>query len=173
MTKSNGKTTKTEDQEVKSEKSESGALLQIGDTLQLLIVGLLDGTSTIFRSVFGTVKDSAVFAIRSSKEVSDEFGKSLKTCILGTIEGTHEVSVKAADTFGKTLVDLSQCAYDTGAKVGNIAKTACLNAIKGTSEVIEELFGRIRSGVSVIPFERFRLGKKKVVNAGTENLENN
>ena len=164
MTKSNGKTTKTEDQEVKSEKNDSGALLQIGDTLQLLIVGLLDGTSTIFRSVFGTVKDSAVFAIRSSKEVSDEFGKSLKTCILGTIEGTHEVSVKGANTFGKAVVDLTQCTFDTSSKVGNITKSAAINSIRGTAEVLEELFGKIKSGVSVIPFDRFRLSKKKAEN---------
>ena len=163
MTKTNGKSI-----------NETGFLVQMGETLQTAIVGVLDGSSTIFRSILGTFKDSAVFAIRSAREVSDEAGKSLKSCTLGTIEGTHEVSVKAANALGKTVVDLSQCTYDTGAKVGGIAKNAALNSIRGVSEVGEELFGKIRSGVgSVIPFERIRLGKKKIVNAQAENLENN
>ena len=144
-------------------KNESGFLIQIGETLQTAIVGILDGSSTIFRTVLGTFKDSLVFTIRSTKEVSDELGKSVKSSTLGTIEGTHEVSTKAAQTIGKTIVDLSQCTYDTGAKVGNIAKAAALNTIKGTSEVTEELFGKIKSGVGgVIPFDKIRLGKRKI-----------
>ena len=147
-----------------SQTSETGFLLQIGETLQTAIVGILDGSSTIFRSVFGTFKDSTVFAIRSTKEVSDEFGKSLKSSALGTIEGTYEVSVKAANVFGRTVVDLSQCVYDTSAKVGNITKSLALNTIRGTAEVGQELFGKIKSGVGgVIPFDRLQLGKKKVV----------
>ena len=146
-----------------SNLNESGFLLQLGETLQTAIVGVLDGSSTIFRSVLGTVKDSAVFAIRSSKEVSDELGKSVKSSTLGTIEGTHEISVKSAHTFGKIVVDLSQCTYDTGAKVGNIAKSAALNSIRGTAEVTHELLGKIKSGVGeVIPMDKIRFGKKKV-----------
>ena len=171
MTKANGKSLKAESTE---QKNEPGSLLQIGETLQTVIVGVLDGTSTIFRSVLGTFKDSAVFAIRSTKEVSDEIGKSLKSSILGTIEGTHEVSTKAANTFGKTLVDLSQCTYNTGAKVGNITKAAALNTIQGTAEITEELFGKIKSGVgSVINLDRIRLDKKKVINGPSEPVENN
>ncbi len=173
MTKHNGKTNKQENIEASPEKNEQGYLLQTGETLQQVIVGILDGTSTILRSIVGTFKDSAVFTVRSTREVTDEIGKSIKSGTLGTIEGTHEISTKAANAFGKTLVDLSQCAYNTGSKVGDITKTACLNTIRGTSEVIEELFGKIKSGVSIIPFERFRLGKKKVVNASPENTENN
>ena len=172
MTKPNGKTNKSENHETKSEKSDSGHLLQIGETLQTAIVGVLDGSSTIFRSVLGTFKDSTVFAIRSLREVSDEAGKSIKSSTLGTIEGTHEVSVKALSAIGKTLVDLSQCAYDTSAKVGSIAKNACLNTIRGTAEVSEELFGKIKSGaLKVIPFDRF--SKKKIVGGPSENVENN
>ena len=149
--------------------SEAGFLLQIGEMLQTAIVGILDGSSTIFRTVFGTIKDTAVFVIRSTKEVSDEIGKSLKSCTLGTIEGTHEVSIKAANTFGKTILDLSQCTYDTGAKVGNIVKSAALNTIRGTAEVSNELLGKIKSSVDgVISFDRLQLGKKKVVNVSTE-----
>ena len=163
MAKNNGNTT-----------SEVGFLVQIGETLQTAIVGVLDGSSTIFRSVFGTFKDSTVFAIRSSREVADELGKSIKGCTLGTIEGTHEISVKAAHTFSKTIVDLSQCTYDTSAKVGNILKNASLNTIRGTAEVTNELFGKIKSGVGgVIPFERLKIGKKKVVNGPVGELENN
>ncbi len=174
MTKTNGKF-KTEKQEVKDEKKdEQGSLLQIGEALQIAIVAVLDGTSTIFRSVLGTFKDSAIFAIRSTKEVSDEFGSSLKSSTLNTIDGSREISVKAANTFGKTLVDLTQCTYDTSAKVGSITKEAALNTIRGSSEVVEELFGKIKSGVgSVIQLDKFRLGKKKAVNAPIENVENN
>ncbi|MBI3589777.1 MAG: hypothetical protein HY094_00140 [Candidatus Melainabacteria bacterium] len=163
MTKTNGKTL-----------NETGFLLQAGETLQTAIVGVLDGSSTIFRSIFGTLKDSAVFAIRSTKEVTDEMGRSVKSSTLGTIEGTHEVSVKAANTLGKAIVDLSQCAYNTGAKVGDIAKTAALNTIRGTAEIGEELFGKIKSSVGgVINLEKVRLGKKKIVNGPGENIENN
>ena len=155
-------------------KNETGFLLQIGETLQTAIVGVLDGSSTIFRSVFGTFKDSAVFAIRSTKEVSDEVGKSMKSSALGTIEGTHEVSVKAANALGKLIVDLSQCTYDTGAKVGNIAKSAALNTIRGTAEIGEELFGKIKSSVGgVINLDKARLGKKKIVNGPPTDVENN
>ena len=155
-------------------KNEQGSLPQIGETLQTAIVGVLDGTSTIFRSVLGTFKDSTVFAIRSTKEVSDEVGKSLKSRILGTIEGTHEVSTKAANTFGKTVVDLTQCTYNTGARIGDIAKTAALNTIRGTAEVTEELFGKIKSGVGgVINLESIRLGKKKIVNGPVSDVEKN
>lgn len=161
MSKTNGTTS-----------NESGSLVQIGETLQTVIVGILDGSSTIFRSVLGTFKDSAVFAIRSGREVSDELGKSLKSSTLGTIEGTNEITVKAANAFGKIVVDLSQCSYDTTAKVGNIAKSAALNAIRGTAEVAEELCGKIKSGVSIISLDKFRFGKKKIVNAPTE-TENN
>lgn len=154
MTKQNGNTS-----------NESGSLLQIGEILQTVIVGILDGSSTIFRSVLGTFKDSAVFAIRSGREVSDELGKSLKSSTLGTIEGTHEVTVKAANAFGKIVVDLSQCSYDTGSKVGNIAKSAALNTIRGAAEVSNELLGKIKSGVGVvIPLEKIRFGKKNVEN---------
>ena len=178
MTKSNGRNIKierVEKQEIKDERKEDqGTLLQMGETLQTAIVSILDGTSTIFRSVLGTFKDSAIFAIRSTKEVSDEFGSSLKSSTLNTIDGSREVSVKVVGTFGKTLIDLSQCAYDTGAKVGNITKTAALSAIRGSSEVVEELFGKIKSGVgSVIPIDRLRFGRKKIVNSSIEDLENN
>ena len=163
MTKTNGNV-----------KNESGSLVQIGETLQTAIVGILDGTSTIFRSIIGTFKDSTVFAIRSTKEITDEIGESIKSSTLGAIEGTHEVSVKSANTLGKAVVDLSQCTYDTSAKVGNIAKSAALNTIKGTSEVCEELFGKIKSGVgSVINLEKVRFGKKSVVNGPTSDFENN
>ena len=162
MTKSNGTT------------NETGFLLQIGETLQTAIVGVLDGTSTIFRSVLGTFKDSAVFTVRSVKEVSDEIGKSVKSSTLGTIEGTHEISTKAAHALGKTIVDLSQCTYDTGAKVGNIAKSAALNTIRGTAEIGNELFGKIKSGVGgVINIDTIKFGKKKIVNAPSETTENN
>ena len=175
MTKTNGKQNKVEKLEAKDEKKdEQGSLVQIGETLQTAIVAVLDGTSTIFRSVFGTFKDSAIFAIRSTKEVSDEFGSNLKSSTLNTIDGSREVSVKAASTFGKTVVDLTQCAYDTGAKVGSIAKEASLNTIRGSSEVVEELFGKIKSGVgSVISLDRIRLGRKQIVNSSVENIENN
>ena len=171
MTKSNGKTNKSEIRdEKKEEKDEQGSLMQMGETLQTAIVSVLDGTSTIFRSVLGTIKDSTIFAIRSTKEVSDEFGSNLKSSTLNTIDGSREVSVKAVSTFGKTLVDLSQCAYDTGAKVGNITKTAALSAIRGSSEVVEELFGKIKSGVgSVIPMDKLRFGRKKIVNSSVDN----
>ena len=162
MTKNNGQTI----------SNEQGSLLQIGETLQSVIVGILDGSSTIFRSVLGTFKDSAVFAIRSAKEVSDEAGKSIKSSTLGTIEGTNEITVKAANALGKIVVDLSQCTYDTGGKVGKIAKSAALNTIRGTAEVAEELCGKIKSGVGgVINLDRVRLGKK-IVNAPGE-VENN
>ena len=163
MTKNNGQTI----------SNEQGSLLQIGETLQSVIVGILDGSSTIFRSVLGTFKDSAVFAIRSAKEVSDEAGKSIKSSTLGTIEGTNEITVKAANALGKIVVDLSQCTYDTGGKVGKIAKSAALNTIRGTAEVAEELCGKIKSGVGgVINLDRVRFGKKKIVNAPGE-IENN
>lgn len=172
MTKGNGKSSKNGNIDLKSEKAETGPLLQMGETIQQAIVSILDGSSTIFRSVFGTFKDSTVFAIRSTREVSDEFGKSLKGCILGTIEGTHEVSTKAASSFGKTFVDLSQCAYDTGSKVGNVAKSAALNTIRGSAEVLEELFGKIKSGAfGVIPLEKFKLGKKTEVIQSTDTDE--
>lgn len=162
MAQGNGKTTKCD---------ETGPVLQIGETIQQAIVSVLDGSSTIFRTVFGTFKDTAVFAIRSTREVSDEFGKSIKGCLLGTIDGTHEVSIKAVTTFGKTIVDLSQCTYDTSSKVGNIAKAAALNTIRGTAEVAEELFGKIKSGVSgVIPLDRIRLGKKVEVVGSSESV---
>ena len=178
MTKSNGRNIKIErieEQKMKDEnKDEQGSLLQMGETLQTAIVSVLDGTSTIFRSVFGTFKDSAIFAIRSTKEVSDEFGSNLKSSTLNTIDGSREISVKAAITFGKTLVDLSQCAYDTSTKVGSIAKEAALNTIRGSSEVVEELCGKIKSGVGgVIPMDRIRFGRKKIVNSSIEDLENN
>ncbi len=190
-----------------STKQETGFLIQAGETLQTAIVGVLDGSSTIFRSILGTFKDSTVFAIRSTKEVSNEIGgvvtdsikktidetknisiegtkvgfgfinevgKNLKSSTLNTIEGTQEVSVKAANTLGKTLVDLSQCTYDTSAKIGNIAKGAAINTIRGTSEIGEELFGKIKSSVGgVINIEKFKLGKKKIVNAPTIDVENN
>lgn len=166
--KANGKS-KAEHAEHKVEKNEMGTLLQVGETLQTAIVCVLDGTSTIFRSVVGTFKDSSVFAIRAGKEVSDEFGKSLKGATLGTIEGTHEVSVKAANTLGRTVVDLAQCTYDVSSKVGSITKNAALNTIRGTAEISNELVGKIRSGVGgVIPLDRIRFGKKKVVNAPSE-----
>lgn len=153
--------------------NESGFLLQLGETLQTAIVGVLDGSSTIFRSVLGTFKDSAVFAIRSTKEVSDELGNSVKSSALGTIEGTHEISVKSAHTAGKMVVDLSQCTYDTGVKVGNIAKSAALNSIRGTAEVANELLGKIKSGVGgVIDMDKIRLLGKKTVNS-SEKIENN
>lgn len=154
MTKPNGNTT-----------SEQGSLLQIGETLQTAIVGVLDGSSTVFRSILGTFKDSTIFAIRSGREVSDELGKSFRSCALGTIDGSREITVKAASTFGKTAIDLTQCAYDTSAKIGNITKSACLNTIRGTAEVTEELFGKIKSGVgSVISFDKIRLERKKIEN---------
>lgn len=166
--KANGKS-KAEQAEHKIEKQEIGTLLQVGETLQTAIVSVLDGTSTIFRSVVGTFKDSSVFAIRAGKEVCDEFGKSLKGVTLGTIEGTHEVSIKAANTLGKTVVDLAQCTYDVSSKVGGITKNAALNTIRGTAEISNELLGKLRSGMGgVIPLDRIRFGKKKVVNAQTE-----
>ena len=170
--------TKTDGKDGKNRKNgkttnETGFLLQLGETLQTAIVGVLDGSSTIFRSVLGTFKDSAVFTIRSGREVCDELGKSLKSTTLGTIEGTHEVSVKAANIFGKTIVDLSQCTYDTGAKVGNIIKASALNTIRGAAEVSNELVGKIKSGVGgVINLDKVRFGKKKIVNAPNE-VENN
>lgn len=176
MTKANGKTVKSESsEELNNENPEAGFLLQIGETLQTAIISVLDGSSTILRSVIGTFKDSAVFAVRSTREVTDEVGKSLKSSTLNTIEGSHEVTVKAANTFGKTLVDLSQCLYDTGSKVGTIAKSAALNTIRGTAEVGEELFGKIKSGVGgVIPLDRIRFGRKKIVGGGSiEAPENN
>ena len=174
MTKNNGKSVKSESSEQKVDKNETGSLLQIGETLQTAIIGVLDGSSTIFRATAGTFKDSAVFAIRSVKEVSDEFGRSMKSSILGTIDGSREVSTKAAGTFGKTVVDLTQCTYDTSSKVGCIAKGAALNTIKGTAEVLEELFGKIKSGVGgVIFLDKFRFGKKKAVGEKPENIENN
>ena len=154
--------------------NESGFLLQLGETLQTAIVGVLDGSSTIFRSVLGTFKDSAIFAIRSTKEVSDELGQSVKSSTLGTLEGTHEISVKSAHTFGKIVVDLSQCTYDTGAKVGNITKNAALNSIRGTAEVAHELLGKIKSGVGeVIDMDKIRFGRKKSQIVDQDQLEIN
>ncbi len=176
MTKVNGKTVKSESsEELKNENPEAGFLLQFGEIIQTAIVSVLDGSSTVFRSVIGTVKDSAIFVVRSTKEVTDEVGKNFKSSTLNTIEGSHEVTVKAANTFGKTLVDLSQCLYDTGSKVGTIAKSAALNTIRGTAEVGEELFGKIKSGVGgVIPLDRIRFGRKKIVGGGSvEAPENN
>ena len=107
-----------------SSTNEPGFLIQLGETLQGAIVGVLDGTSTIFRSVVGTFKDSVVFAIRSTKEVSDEAGGAVTSSIKKTIEETRNISCEGTKvTFGFL------------GEVGRNFKTSTIGTIEGTHEV--------------------------------------
>lgn len=104
--------------------NETGFLLQIGEILQSAIVGALDGSSTIFRSIVGTFKDSTVFAIRSLKEVSDEAGGAVTSSVKKTIEETRNISAQGTKvTFG--FIN----------EVGQNLKSTTLGTIDGTREV--------------------------------------
>lgn len=110
--------------EIKHEGSRSGFLLQIGETVQTAIVSVLDGSSTIFRSIIGTFKDSTVFVVRSTKEVSDEVGNALSSSIKNTIEVAKNVSTEGTKvTFG--FVN----------NVGENLKSSTLNTIEGSHEI--------------------------------------
>lgn len=119
MTKSNGNT-----------KIESGFLIQLGETLQTAIVGVLDGTSTVFRSVLGTFKDSTVFAIRSGREVTGELSSAVTDSIKRTIEETRSISIEGTKvTFG--FVN----------ELGKNLKTTTLNTIESSHEVSTKAAG--------------------------------
>ena len=103
---------------------DSGFVVQIGETLQTVIVGVLDGSSTIFRAVIGTFKDSTIFAIKSTKEVSDEVNSAITDSVKKTIEETKNISSESTKlTFG-FLFD-----------VGKNLKTTTLESIDGAHEV--------------------------------------
>ena len=110
--------------DTKNTNNEPGFAVQIGETLQGAIISVLDGSSTIFRSVLGTFKDSAVFAIRSKKEVSNEFGSAVTDSIKKTIGETKEISIESTKV-GFGFVN----------EIGKNLKSSTLGTIEGTHEV--------------------------------------
>ena len=104
--------------------NEQGFVLQLGETLQTAIVGVLDGSSTIFRSIIGTLKDSTVFTIRSSKEVSDELGGALSSTLKNTIEETRSITAEG-----------TKVTFSFVNEVGKNLKDTTLGALEGGHEV--------------------------------------
>lgn len=103
---------------------EGGSLVQIGETIQNVIVGVLDSSSTVFRSIVGTFKDSFVFTIKSCKEISDEAGAAIVTSIKNTIEETKNISQEGTRT-----------AFGLANEIGKNLKSSTIGTIEGTHEV--------------------------------------
>lgn len=107
-----------------NEINEQGSAIQIGETLQQAIVGVLDGSSNIFRSAIGTVKDSAIFAIRSGKEVTHEAADAVFSTLKKGIEETRNISIEG-----------TKVAFGFANEFGKNLKSSIIGTIEGSHEV--------------------------------------
>lgn len=107
-----------------NELNEQGTAIQIGETLQQAIVGVMDGSSTIFRSVIGAAKDSAIFAIRSGKEVTHEAADAVFSTLKKGIEETRDISIEG-----------TKVAFGFINELGKNLKSSTIGTIDGVHEV--------------------------------------
>lgn len=103
---------------------EQGSAVQIGETIQHAIVGVMDGSSTIFRSVIGTIKDSSIFAIRSGKEVTHEAADAIFSTIKKGIEETKNISIEG-----------TKVAFGFANELGKNLKSSIIGTVEGSHEV--------------------------------------
>ncbi len=104
--------------------NEQGSAVQLGETIQQAIVGVMDGSSTIFRSVIGAMKDSAIFAIRSGKEVTHEATDAVFSTLKKGVDESKNVSVE-----GTRMI------FGFINEVGKNFKNTTLGTIDGVHEV--------------------------------------
>jgi|GEM_PF-2357750 len=103
---------------------DQGSAVQIGETIQHAMVGVMDGSSTIFRSMIGTIKDSSIFAIRSGKEVTHEAADAIFSTLKKGIEETRNVSIES-----------TKVAFAFANELGRNLKSSIIGTVEGSHEV--------------------------------------